>query len=143
MCARAASKRPSACASSEPAGPWTVTQKIASMCEGADEKMASGAVGSPERSLTRESRAARALALEDEVLRVRERIWASERRLGEASRALTVEPPCVPVAPTTRIVLGAAIVVECEGISKRASIVNASRSVVQEQISMFDVADGE
>ncbi len=73
---REALKSPSAWASSDPVGPWTVTQKTASMGEGVEVKMASGAVGSPVRSSTRESRAAIALALGDEVLRVRARIFA-------------------------------------------------------------------
>lgn len=71
---RLALMRPSAWASSAPAGPWTVTQKTASIGYGESLKMASGAVGSPERGSTRESRAARDLAFAEEAFRVRARI---------------------------------------------------------------------
>lgn len=72
--ARLASISPSACASSEPFGPWTVTQNTPSICVFALLNIFSGAVGSPARSFTRGSSAARALAFDDEVLRVKARI---------------------------------------------------------------------
>lgn len=100
--ARAASIMPWAWASSEPAGPWTVTRKTPSMDVFADLKIASGLFGSPAMRVTRESRAARDLALLEVMLRVRARMVAVGERRGLARSCFTVAPPWVPVAPTTR-----------------------------------------
>ena len=84
--------RPSACASSEPLGPWTVTQKTPSIWVLAFLKISSGAVGSPARRVTRGSRAARALALDDEVFRVKARI-SMDGSEGVVRMAETTELP--------------------------------------------------
>lgn len=67
-------------------------------------KISSGAVGSPARSFTRGSNAARALALDDEVFRVKARILRGGSEGVERMAEMT-EPPWVPVAPTMRKVL--------------------------------------
>lgn len=90
------------------------------MCEGDAAKIGSGDVGSPLMSCTRGSRARRVLAFGEEVLRVRARILASVGRRGDLRRALMVEPPCVPVAPHTRIVFEMGMVkLKLSGFRKR------------------------
>jgi len=97
----AAVMRPEAWDSSEPGGPWTVTQKRESMCVFAVEKIASGAVGSPCRRRILGDREAKDCARLEVMSRVRAKILKSVV-VGVASRALMTEEPWVPVAPIMR-----------------------------------------
>jgi hypothetical protein len=118
---RLASISPSACASSEPFGPWTVTQNTPSICVLAFLKISSGTEGSPARSFTRGSNAARALALDDDVFRVKASISRGGSEGVERMAEMT-EPPWVPVAPTMRKVRVAIINVVLTDLGMRCLI---------------------
>lgn len=77
--------------------------------------MAVGLSRSPCRRVIWDDLAARASAFGELVERDRARIVKLGRE-GEARRALITAPPCVPVAPVTRIVRGVASVVAAEDI---------------------------
>lgn len=89
--------------SSKPAGPWTVTRKIASMGEGEELMIAAGEEASPFRRVMEGERAASARALGEVGDRVsaRMRIGVEDEEESEM-RCLITELPWVPVAPVTR-----------------------------------------